>query len=258
MASNIFKNGFPALVKKYEKISSTNDVALKYLLEKGEESNGAVFVADFQEKGRGRIGRSWFAKKGASLLMSYIFVPPENFKWNLLSLAAGLSCAKAAERYKSVKVQIKWPNDIIYENKKMGGILSETKAVGNKIIGVVIGIGINIKGNKEDFPVELCDSAISLEEASSSECEVEEFLKFLFEEIPDKIDSVYEKSQIFLKELEEYLIHRKGDEIEISFGEKLFKGNYERLNENGEIVLNSCEGKKTFSCGEIVRMRALK
>lgn len=254
MKLNLFPKGFPAILKRYKTISSTNDVALDYLAEKGKESNGTVFIAEYQEKGRGRLGRSWFANANQNLLMSFIFVPPEDFRWNFLPLAVGLSCVKAIEKYSKVRTRIKWPNDIFYENKKMGGILTESKTIGKQIFGVVVGIGINVKGGKEDFPEDLSKIATTMEDASKKNLSVEEFTDALLKEIPFYLDFLFADSKLFVKEVEKFLIHQKGDAIEISSGEKCVLGNYVGLDENGEIVLSTKSGIKSFNCGEISRM----
>ena len=258
MKSKLFPKGFPSVLKRYKTISSTNDVAIDFLVEKGKESNGAVFIAEYQENGRGRLGRSWFSMEGQNLLMSFVFIPNENCRWSLLPLAAGLSCVKAIRKYKKVETKIKWPNDIIYENKKMGGILTESRTIGIKILGVVVGIGINVKGGKDSFPEEILSIATTMEEASNQKCSVEEFTDVLLKEIPDSFESAVANSKSFVNEVENFLIHQKGDAIEISSGENCVSGNYEGLNENGEIVLNTKSGLKIFNCGEIVRMRNAK
>lgn len=255
MKSEFFPKGFPSFLKKYKTISSTNDAAIDFLVEKGKESNGAVFIAEYQEKGRGRLGRSWFAIAGQNLLMSFVFVPPESCILNLIPLAAGLSCVKAIRKYRNLEARIKWPNDIIFGNKKMGGILTESRTMGSEILGIVVGIGLNVKGGKNNFPKELSNFATTMEQASEQECSVEEFFEVLLEEIPVSLESFFINSKLFIKEVEGLLIHKKGDEIAISFGDECLVGKYEGLSENGEIVLNSQSGLKTFSCGEIVKMR---
>ncbi len=255
MKLEIFPQGFPSFVKKFERISSTNDKALEYLVEKGEKSNGGVFVAKYQENGRGRSGRSWYSESGKNLLMSFIFVPPADYKWNLLPLAAGLACVKAIEKYKKIAAKIKWPNDIVYNNRKMGGILSESKSIGNRILGVVVGIGINVKGGSGDFPVELSSSVVTMEEASKSECDVDQFMNNLLKEISSSLQFLSVNLKGFLGEVTKFLIHQKDDIIEISSGEGRVTGKYVGLNENGEIVLLSEKGIRTFNCGEIVKSR---
>lgn len=255
MKSKIFPKGFPLFIRRFNKISSTNDYALEYLVKEGARSNGAVFISQYQEKGRGRLGRNWFSKPGQNLLMSFIFVPPENYRWNLIPLAIGLSCSKAIEKYRNVLTQIKWPNDIIFNKRKMGGILTESRTIGNNPLGVVVGIGMNIKGGKSDYPEELSDLVTTLEEASNSECNVEEFSNYLFKEIPDSLNSLFLEVGDLLKELEKVMAHKKNDEIEISLGGEILHGKYLGLSENGEIIVSSKNGLNVFNCGEIVKIR---
>lgn len=255
MNSKIFSKGFPLFVERYEKISSTNDVALEYLLKNGDKSNGAVFIANYQEKGRGRLGRNWFSSEGKNLLMSFIFIPPKNYKWNLISLVVGVACIKAIEKYRMVKAKIKWPNDIFFEKRKMGGILVESRMEGNHFIGAVVGIGINIKGSRKDFPKEIVEIATTLEEVSQRECDVREFEEVIFNTIPEHLEFLLKKGSSFIDEVSNYFLHKKGDKIEVSCGDNIFSGKYEGINKNGELIMLTKEEKKSFNCGEIINLK---
>lgn len=141
-----------------EKTDSTN-LWIKRLAKEGEP-HGTVAAAELQTAGRGRLGRSWSAPSGSSVMMSLLLRPQFSPQAaSMLTLLTGLSVAQACEALK-LPVQIKWPNDVVLGNRKICGILTEMSADQETIDHVVIGVGINV--NIREFPGELKDTATSL------------------------------------------------------------------------------------------------
>lgn len=142
-----------------EEVDSTNE-EVKRLAAKGAP-HGTVVAADMQTKGKGRRGRSWSSPKGDSVYMSLLLRPEmETIHASMLTLVIALSAAQAVEEVTGYPCQIKWPNDIVCNNKKICGILTEMSAEMECIHYVVIGIGINV--NTEGFPEEIASMATSL------------------------------------------------------------------------------------------------
>ena len=144
----------------YESVGSTNDVAKQLAVEGAVE--GTLIVADEQIAGRGRHARSWYASADNSLLLSLILRPPlkpEQLPHLLMSSA--LAAAQAIEDSTGLVVHFKWPNDILLAGKKAGGILIETSLTGEELEYVVIGIGLNVNLDVDDFP-EIAATATSL------------------------------------------------------------------------------------------------
>lgn len=144
----------------HESVDSTN----QYAKSKAMDFPGASFivVADTQSKGRGRRGRNWESLKNTGLWMSLLARPDINpEEAPKLTLIAAAAMAKAIDEVADCNVGIKWPNDLILNGKKIGGILTELSAEPGYINYVVIGIGINTK--KREFDSELRDKATSLE-----------------------------------------------------------------------------------------------
>jgi len=142
---------------QFETIDSTNDYAKKIAL---EELDGTLIISEEQTKGRGRVGRQWYSKSGEGIWMSIILKPdmiPQNAPF--ITLIAGASIVKALNKL-GIKTFIKWPNDIIINNKKVAGILTELSAEVDKINYIVLGIGINTKTIK--FSQEISEIATSL------------------------------------------------------------------------------------------------
>ena len=140
---------------------STNQRA-KELADRGAP-HGTVVTADEQTAGRGRQGRSWVAPAGAAVLMSALVRVLDSM--SMLPLAAALAVCDAAEASAPVRCQIKWPNDVWVEGRKLSGILVEGRPAAN---WAVAGIGLNVLTREEEFPPELRRTATSLAAAGGS------------------------------------------------------------------------------------------
>ena len=143
----------------FDSLSSTMDTAMQLGL-KGV-SEGTVILAEAQSKGRGRLGRIWFSPKYKGIYLSLILRPKISpGKASVLTLLAAVSICEAVKEATGLEAKIKWPNDILLSNKKLGGILTELSAEVDEINFVVIGIGLNVNNDKKS----LISGAISLKE----------------------------------------------------------------------------------------------
>jgi BirA family transcriptional regulator, biotin operon repressor / biotin---[acetyl-CoA-carboxylase] ligase len=143
---------------------STNDVARR--LAAGGAPQGTVVTAEEQVAGRGRQGRSWTAPAGKALLYSAIVRPLEQ-RHLVLPLAAPLAVAEAAEEMADVRCAIKWPNDVWIEGRKCAGVLIEARPQDG---WAVIGVGLNVSIEPNEFPEELRGRATSLGADSTVDC----------------------------------------------------------------------------------------
>lgn len=143
----------------FKKIESTNKYAKTIA---NESVDGTVVIAEEQTAGRGRLGRQWVSPQGKGIWMSILLkpdiLPTDAHKLTLLTAS---SVFNALKEYK-LNIKIKWPNDILINNKKVCGILTEMSAELNKINFLVIGIGINVNIEKSEFGDDLKDKATSL------------------------------------------------------------------------------------------------
>lgn len=142
----------------HEEIDSTNE-EVKRLAENGA-IHGTLVVSDYQSKGKGRRGRTWISSKGNCIYMSILLRPDmESARAAGLTLMAALAVSDGIDRL-GCKTQIKWPNDVIINGKKVCGILTEMSGEIDYINYVVVGIGINV--NDEQFPPEIGQMATSI------------------------------------------------------------------------------------------------
>lgn len=129
-----------------------------------------MFLAKSQINGRGRLSREWISKKNDGIYMSVLF--NTNFKTDnipFLSVIAGLSVCKAINNFTDNKFFIKWPNDIIINNKKVCGILLESKIYSSNLSSIILGIGINVNNKYFDKSIESKATSIFLETGKNIE-----------------------------------------------------------------------------------------
>ncbi len=143
----------------FETTDSTNNEARR-LAEHGAP-HGTLVLADFQENGKGRRGRTWSTPRGTAVMMSLVIKPellPD--RASMMTLVMGMAVAAAIRELCGIRVSIKWPNDIVADGKKLCGILTEMSCEIDCINYLVIGAGINV--NLSEFPGELRQKATSL------------------------------------------------------------------------------------------------
>jgi BirA family biotin operon repressor/biotin-[acetyl-CoA-carboxylase] ligase len=165
-------------VRRLGETSSTNTVALEAA--GGGEAEGLVVVADHQVLGRGRLGRSWVAPPGSALLMSVLLRPGARSP-HLAVSAVGCAAAAACHSLTGFEPGLKWPNDLVGGERKVGGILSEATAKAGNVTALVIGLGLNLRA--VDRPAEIQATAISLEELSGRAVARDDLLAALLDEL---------------------------------------------------------------------------
>jgi len=154
---------------------STNRIA-KELAEKGEP-HGTAVLADMQTGGRGRLGKTWESIPGKGLYCSIIVRPDVDIeRYAQITLVAGVAVAGVVEECTGKKCMLKWPNDIYINDRKCGGILTESSSMNmhGRQMYAVIGIGLNINADSEDFSLDLRDTVTSFSMASAQYYDIRE------------------------------------------------------------------------------------
>ncbi len=141
---NAIQNSKVPQFKYYTSVGSTNLLALDWLQE--DAPDGAIIFADHQSSGRGRFERKWLTEPGSALAVSIIVRPTikEAETLALFSPLAAVALLDVLSQNLGIDAQIKWPNDVLIQRMKTAGILTETVWDGAKLLGLVVGIGINI------------------------------------------------------------------------------------------------------------------
>ncbi len=145
----------------YHPVTGSTNADLWELAAENKIVPGHVAITDEQRSGRGRLGRAWHNAPQLGLPFSVLLYPDQAFeRYGLLPLGMGLAIVDALA-FEGVKVQLKWPNDILWEERKLGGILTESRIIHGKP-AVVIGVGLNVNEQIVDFPEELHAVAVSV------------------------------------------------------------------------------------------------
>ena len=238
-----------------EMVESTNTLAKE--LGDRDASHGTVVIAERQTHGRGRRGREWASPPGGNIYMSILLRPNIAIKdAALLTLLAAVASARALRGSTGLKIEIKWPNDLMVSGRKLGGILTETKTIDKKVVFAVIGIGINVNIELGDLPEEMREVATSV----MHETKREHPRTMLLASILKEIDSWY---ATFLKGrngplLSEWkrLSSTLGKTVRVESEKEALFGLAEDVDDGGRLLLKLPSGRvKRISSGDIKTLR---
>ena len=233
---------FPAL-------ESTNDYAKE--LAKQECVHGTLIVADTQTAGKGRRGRVWKSPKGTTISMSLCLEPKlPTEKVSGITLAAALSVAEAIFDLTGKRAQIKWPNDIVLNGRKICGILTEL-VFRKEIYAVIVGVGINV--NTEQFPEEIQEVASSLKRECGREFSRETLIATILKYFERFFES-YKKTQDLrlLRDDYEAMLANKGKEVLVLDPQGSYTGIAKGITDSGNLVVMCEDGsEKEVYSGEV-------
>jgi len=224
-------------ILSYDTVESTMDAAYDLAIKtKGE---GACVFAESQRKGRGRMGRDWQSPryKGiyASIILRPDILPNETPK---ITLMTAVSIAKTISSKFNLEPQIKWPNDLLIDNKKICGILTEMNAEADKVKFLVVGIGINVNSKQSD----LVDTATSLKEKTGDKIDRIAFAKAVLEGLDEHYAIFNEKGfQPILDELRNFS-STLGRRVKVDFRNRRIEGQAMDVDESGALLVRLDNG----------------
>ena len=240
----------------FESTVSTMDTAIGIGRER-DNPDGIVVIADTQTGGKGRLGRRWISPPGVNLYFTVLFKPPFLPKEaSIITLMAAVAVARAVREYAGLNARIKWPNDIMINGKKMGGILTEMKTDGGRIsiLGVGIGINVNMTRNMMDSEIEALATSVEIEKGEAVD------RTDLFRNILAELEKYY---KILLNGDKGALINEWlslnstiGRRVKVQNQDKVMTGIAEGISEKGELVLILSSGeKKIISAGDVTILK---
>jgi BirA family biotin operon repressor/biotin-[acetyl-CoA-carboxylase] ligase len=234
----------------FEEIDSTNEYALKIAGEQAQEFT--LVIAERQTAGRGRLGRKWVTTPGTSLAFSLILKPKpaEIDHLGLFSLLGGLAVCKAIRKTCAVNAQVKWPNDVLLERQKTAGILAEACWQGEQLVGVVLGIGVNLMPGSVPPPDTLLFPATCVQAHCSHDVDRMDFLIAVLEQVIQLRRSILEDS--FLAEYKRHLAF-VGEQVRLS-GRSVESvgGVLAGVDGNGQLLLQMETGEQeSFPIGDL-------
>ncbi len=235
----------------YDVIDSTNTTAMQ-LAEEGAV-HGTLLVADRQDGGKGRRGRCWDTPAGTSIAMSFVLRPRELAPANApqLTLVSALAVARAIEEITGLLVQIKWPNDIVIDGKKVCGILTEMSTQIDYINHIVVGIGINVCNTQ--FPKELRERATSLFLASGGRTISR---AALVEAVCEQFEHFYEifmqtQDMSGLQDIYDAQLVNRGGTVRILDPMGEYEGIAIGIDSHGALLVDTPQGQKRIDSGEV-------
>lgn len=235
-------NIVPGELLCFSSIDSTNEEAKRRAGEGAPD--GSVYIADRQTKGKGRRGKTWSSPPGQDIFFSILLRPdlPADCI-SMLTLVAAMAVAEAVDQVTGMSSQIKWPNDILLNQKKVCGILTEMNVEIDSDYYVVVGIGINV--NRTEFDEEISFMAGSLKKESGKTINRASFLATVLSSFRKYYGMFHEKRDVspFLENYNEKLVNR-GHEVKlVRKGEEQIRTAL-GMNEKGELIVVDEQGRK--------------
>jgi BirA family biotin operon repressor/biotin-[acetyl-CoA-carboxylase] ligase len=236
----------------FESTVSTNDAALR-IGRRRDEPEGIVVISDEQTGGRGRFDRPWLSPPGVNLYFSVVLRPDRvSGDVQLVTLAAGVAVASAIREYAGVKAEIKWPNDVLVNNRKVCGILVEMRSGGGGPGLLIVGTGVNVNMRTDAFSDDLRDHATSLKIETGRSLD----RGGLFNALLSGLERVY---KILLNGDKEAVFHEWyrlnctiGQRVSVRDKDRVISGVADGINGRGELLVRLSSGEvETVCAGDV-------
>jgi len=238
IADNLETHFIGQRVIYYPELTSTMDVAKREARRGAVE--GTVVIASEQTGGRGRIKRAWLSPKG-SIALSIILYPGILYLPSLIMLAA-LAVVHSVEKVAGLKSQVKWPNDVLINGKKVSGVLVESELRGETVDYAIIGIGINANFRVSDFP-EISSTATSLSDELGRDVSRLSVIQCLLVEI-ERLYLTLQTGGSIYEEWRDSLV-TLGRRVHVKSGETIYDGIAESVARDGSLLLRHSDGNLT-------------
>lgn len=233
-----------------DETTSTNDVARRLAQEGAQD--GTIVLAETQTAGRGRQHRKWFSPRGAGVYMSIVLRSPFHVRHpEALSLLGAFTTATAIRAETGLLAQVKWPNDVILQKKKVAGVLGESgQKAGSRF--VILGIGVNVNAERKDFPAEISRTATSLR----AECGRAISRRHLIASLLARFEEFYLRSgSDVLADLVtaiKPLCPILNQTVSMKREKEIVRGRALDIDETGALVVETAHGeRRTFVAGEV-------
>ena len=242
--ANLKTNKIGKKIEYYPRTESTNVDAWE-LIKSEEIFNGSIIITDNQFQGQGRNGHSWFMSPGKGIAVSIILIDKtEKHKVLLIPFLTAIGIVKALESF-GIQATLKWPNDIFVKEKKLGGILCESKFTKNSINQLVIGIGLNVNEMEDDFPEELKSLATSCRIVTEKPLQREIVIAKMLGFIESQLQMIKDDTRNIINLWESYCNHIEKP-ISFYYNRKKLDGFFIGLDPSGQAIIKVNNSKKLF------------
>jgi BirA family biotin operon repressor/biotin-[acetyl-CoA-carboxylase] ligase len=234
----------------WDEIDSTNNRALA--LAQAGANDGLLVLAKTQTAGRGRLGRTWISPAESGLYLSFLLRPKAAMPtWTIFTIAAGLATAKAIQVLTGVKIGLKWVNDLVFAQQKLGGILTEVENRSTNETSLVVGIGINIWSRGVELPEELLGKVAWLSEITQQSIDSNMLVCQIAFELEDAVELVEAgNTAAILDGWRSYSV-TIGEKIRSLQGNEYLEGVALDIVDNGALVVKTAQGQVLLNSGEI-------
>ncbi|MFX0168245.1 MAG: biotin--[acetyl-CoA-carboxylase] ligase [Candidatus Hodarchaeota archaeon] len=235
----------------FRQLPSTNS----YLKEKATvgEREGLIVLADTQTAGKGRLDRRWHSPEGG--LYYSALLRPMHLKiteTSLITLTTGLAIAKVLQTALSLNPELKWPNDILLANKKVGGILVESTFIGNDIEFAVVGVGVNVNNQLSDFPKDLQSTTTTLRVALQRPVNAPRLFGYLIGQLEFWYLRLRDQGFKAIGSHYRKLCSTLGQQVMVDLGDHKITGLATDIGTDGSLILQTPAGYQQIRFGDVV------
>ncbi|MDX2185489.1 MAG: biotin--[acetyl-CoA-carboxylase] ligase [Opitutaceae bacterium] len=252
IAAHLHARKLPYTLALHEEIDSTNDETTRRLA--AGEADPVVIIARRQTRGRGRFGRTWHSEDTGNLHISFGFRPLlPHARMQTFTLWMGVTVCDLIASYTRLQPGLKWPNDILFDGRKAGGMLTEARGDADQVRDLVFGLGLNLNGDSRGWPDNLSQRAVSLAEHARSPLEANRFTAALIGRVLDAYSQFVRGDHLdALADHWQRFDVLRGREIAVLQGSHRIVGTATGIDAEGALLLRT-ELRKTerFLAGEV-------
>lgn len=234
----------------YEETQSTLNDAKE--LAANDAPDGTAIVAEYQGNGRGRFSRGWFSPKGKNVLVNLLlrptFLQPTDAP--KCTLLAAVAVAKTMRDF-GVDAAIKWPNDVVYDGKKITGMLTEMHTAEDAVDYISIGIGMNVNMTCEECPLEIRDKAMSMRIATGHIFDRAAFLAAFLQHFEALWQTLARQGFAPILAAWRDLSVTLGQEVQVAAGDKTFTGKAVDIDDFGALLVDTSEGRRRVLAADV-------
>jgi BirA family biotin operon repressor/biotin-[acetyl-CoA-carboxylase] ligase len=237
-------------VERVVETGSTNDDAMERARQ--GEPEGLVVVADVQRSGRGRRSRRWEAPPGSALLSSWLFRPPSPVDPNAVAVAVGVAAVDACRALGASGAGLKWPNDLVVADHKLGGMLAESVVRGDRVEAVVVGIGINVAA--VELSADVAATATSLE-AAGGQADRDGLLVAMVPEVQRRYGQLVDGDEAGLRDAWRRRLDTLGRQVRLELDDEVFEGTAVDVDPDGALLVDSEGATRRVTVADVVHLR---
>jgi len=239
-----------------DKVDSTNTEAERHLA--AGDPTPLVILAREQTKGRGRRGRTWHSPAAGNLYSTFVFRPKlEPARLQDFTLWMGLNVCELVANFCKIEPGLKWPNDLLFQGRKAGGMLTEARIDSDQVHDLIFGLGLNLNATTADLPPDVSGKAVSLAEAGGAPVDVNRFAaalitrvftaygRFVENDYRDKFAALWQRFDVL-----------RGQTVSVTQGTHTVTGTATGIDDEGSLIVRTEAGKtERFRAGEVTLRR---